>query len=923
MEDIGNYIKDTKEHWDKKTLTFSLTGFTEDFAKATRVAFDNWAKITNLTFEEVFNEPADITFDINDEIEGGGGTVTTEIDGIITSASIRMKRNYPAENGTYGLMALMHEIGHALGLKHGGPYNMRGNWEDNAIFENDTIQYTIMSYFYQDKYNNQSPLNPWTPMVSDIFAIQALYGVNKTVNSGDTTWGHSASPDALPFDERACFTIVDPSGHDIFDASNTWAHQWIDLRPGKFSSVAYRAGNIGIALGTIIEDARGGSGDDQITGNDVDNELRGGLGKNVMDGGEGNDTVSYEDTTGAVAADLGQGSGSWTSYTGMTGQDKLISIENIRGSGYDDRLTGDANDNLLLGGGGKNTLDGGKGSDTASYETATADVVASLLSATGSWSWNTDTYVSIENLRGSDHGDKLTGDNHDNVLSGGLGNNSLDGGKGKDTAGYATAASDVVADLLEGSGRAVGIADTLVAIENIAGSAHDDTLRGDDEDNVLSGSAGKNTLDGRLGTDTVSYATALGKVFADLAKATGHWEGPDASADDQLISIENMLGSAFADTLVGNERNNRLYGADGDDLLAGGSGLNLLDGGEGSDTASYADAAGNVIANLADRTVKWNDSNSTNADTLRSIENVIGSAFDDTLTGNSGDNLFAGGAGRNGINGGKGADTVSYESASGGVNLNLVHGQASWTGKGGIATDSLTDIENAVGSAQADTLVGDASANRLNGGNGDDILSGGAGRNYLDGGAGTDRATYAGARGDVSVDLDQNTASWKGHNAAAQDTLASIEIVDGSNFDDLMIGDAGKNTFTGGAGDDTIEGRGGADVLTGGKGADRFVFADILDSSRIQPDMDTLVDFSQAEGDLVDLSAIDANENIRGNQAFTLSSNYYFSSLAGELLTGMSGGLNLIAGDVNGDGLGDFAIRLAGTTKLTTADFIQ
>ncbi|MET0528777.1 MAG: calcium-binding protein, partial [Microvirga sp.] len=235
--------------------------------------------------------------------------------------------------------------------------------------------------------------------------------------------------------------------------------------------------------------------DDQIFGLDNDDVLLGRAGADVLNGGAGSDFANYTTATSGVIASLANP----LSNTGDAEGDTHISIENLRGSRYDDVLTGDAGANVLgggdgndvlnggagndslVGGEGADVLNGGSGIDSANYTTATAGVFASLANS----SLNTgdaagDTYISIEQLRGSRHDDLLIGDAFANLLHGGDGSDTLEGGdggdvlsggNGVDVASYAGSAGGVVASLGDTSanaGHAAG--DTYVSIENLRGS---------------------------------------------------------------------------------------------------------------------------------------------------------------------------------------------------------------------------------------------------------------------------------------------------------------------------------------------------------------------------------------------------------------------------------------------------------------------
>jgi Ca2+-binding RTX toxin-like protein len=215
--------------------------------------------------------------------------------------------------------------------------------------------------------------------------------------------------------------------------------------------------------------------------------------------------------------------------------------------------------------------------------------------------------------------------------------------------------------------------DTLSDVENVIGSAFSDTLTGDANDNILAGAAGGDRLDGGAGSDTACYASAAAAVTVSLASGSG--SGSDAQGD-VLISIENLTGSAFNDTLVGDNSANVLAGGD--------DGADQLNGGGGVDTASYLDSAAAVTVSLATGTGLGG---AAEGDVLVQMENVSGSAFNDTLTGDTsvnvlvggdgndvinagaGDDFLVGGAGDDDIIGGDGIDTLSYAIATAGIHI--------------------------------------------------------------------------------------------------------------------------------------------------------------------------------------------------------------------------------------------------------------
>lgn len=287
----------------------------------------------------------------------------------------------------------------------------------------------------------------------------------------------------------------------------------------------------------------------------------------------------------------------------------------------------------------------------------------------------------------------------------------------------------------------------------LSGYGGDDHLSGGGGDDRLDGGAGADVMDGGEGTDTVSYAGSAQAVTVNLAEGTG--EGGDAEGD-ALASVENVTGSAGDDTLTG--------GA-GDNVLEGGAGADVMDGGGGADTASYAGSAEAVTVNLAEGTGAGGDAE---GDTFTSVENITGSAGDDTLTGDAEDNVLEGGAGADTINGGAGSDTVAYTNSWEGVNIDLAAG----TGAGGTAEgDTLSAVENVTGSRHDDTFTGNEADN------------------VFDGGAGDDTAVYAGSVFDYQVRRTDGGYTVTGldpeqDGGAGTDTLKSVETL---KFDDFSF----------------------------------------------------------------------------------------------------------------------------------------
>ena len=376
-------------------------------------------------------------------------------------------------------------------------------------------------------------------------------------------------------------------------------------------------------------------------------------------------------------------------------------------------------------------------------------------------------------------------------------------------------------------------------------------------------------INGQLGVDTVSYALATSGVSVDLNLAGVQAVGGGLGSD-QLISIENLIGTSFNDPLRGNSGANELSGGLGSDLLRGSRGNDLLNGGDGVDTADYNALGGPVRLGAFGALFKG----ALGTDQLVGIEKIIGSS----------------GAG----------DTIDHSGAVApalGTSTDLRSGAV--TVRGLMAplplSFSVSQFENVIGSGFADTI----------GGNG--------GTNTLNGGAGIDTLTYAGATAGVRVSLaitaSQNTVG------DGLDTVSNFENLTGSRFNDTLTGNLGNNVLSGGL---------GADVLTGGLGADVFRYQSVQDSGLATPDR--ITDFRSVQFDRIDLSAIDANVFAAGAQSFTWRVsplpiiNPPVALAVGELGFNTIGGNSFVYGRTSASA--DFKLQLDGVSTLNASQFV-
>ena len=373
---------------------------------------------------------------------------------------------------------------------------------------------------------------------------------------------------------------------------------------------------------------------------------------------------------------------------------------------------------------GNDTLSGGAGIDTADYSGAaggiTVELWRSLVSNDGQG--GTDTLISIEALIASAFNDTLSGDGNSNVFKGSAGFDGIFGGDGFDTVDYSGAASGVTVELFNSraTNDGQGAGDFLSSIENVIGSAFNDTLIGDGGGNVFMGGVGFDAFFGGGDIDTADYSRATAGISVALWNSQTSNDGQGGA--DFLSSIEVVAGSAFNDIISGDHLNN---------VFRGGAGFDQFYGGAGVDTADYSDARSGVTVNLAQTTASADGYGTS--DFLNSIENVTGSDFSDSLTGDGLDNIFKGNAGNDTINGVSGVDTVDYSEATSGVIATVGVPVAGISdGQGGV--DTLLAIDNLIGSSFADVLVGsfDPSPNKIEGGAGNDTMTGAGGDISID-----------------------------------------------------------------------------------------------------------------------------------------------------------------------------------------------
>jgi Ca2+-binding RTX toxin-like protein len=781
-----------------------------------RDAFNAWSEVANVVFADVTNVPSTSS---QITIFGGGGQTRSRSNrrGIFRAdVDIANGDDLPTGSFSYGCIAL-HEIGHALGLKH--PHERGHNgFNVTANSDIDWTLFTVMSYRsyvgQPDPGILRQSFHPTTPMLHDIAAIQHIYSANLNTRSGDSVYQWNPGQQLLE-------TIWDAGGIDTIDWSNQFTDAVINLNAGEWSQLGsgytiwrtdstsfVESRTLAIAYGITIENAIGGVGNDTIIGNSANNFLQGGDGNDNLNGGAGNDILD-----GGLGDDF---------LHGLSGDDQIYG-----GDGNDFLFGWDGNDQMY-GGNGNDWLEGLDGNDQLYGGFGDDQIYGD--SWDGSWTGGSGN----DSLYGEEGNDALFGGLGNDVLHGGIGDDSLNGGE--------------EADFLFGE----------TGNDSLDGGFGNDYLYGGDGNDSLNGWIGDDYLSGGEGDD-VYIINSVGDIILEYTN-----QGIDTvevnlinnySLGDNLENLRlygdftiNGYGNNLNNTIQGNAANNTLLGALGNDTLIGGDSNDILYG-------DYAEKTYQGRLYLLSAPGDWNKAQAEAQSLGGNLVTINDSAEQQWVAQEFGTsellwiglNDFA----QEGIWHWVSGEPVTYQNWADGEPNNsdpanplgedyVVMGwdgsrwndlSSGWrTFRGIIELSNISYAEfnrrtegNDIldGGTGNDFLVGGAGIDQLNGGTGDDVLVGGAGIDQLDGGDGIDTADLSDIEIGVIANLAGGTFSYSNElGVAITEVIRNIENLIGTQFNDNLIGNQGATRLEGGAGNDTLSGGDGNDTLLGGAGDD-------------------------------------------------------------------------------------------------------
>ncbi len=787
----------------------NFQAFNTQMKTATRSILDMLETFTNVHFTEV-------TGSTSSQITFGQATLPTSVGawayypGVSSYSGDVWTNNYysatttPAE-GNYGFYTLMHEIGHALGLQHSFTAGLSG--------DENTTMYTVMSYDW-------SPYYASSYMVYDIYALQQIYGVNNTYETGDNVYVLNGSK---------AYTIWDAGGNDTFDASAQSTSVTLDLRDGELSSVGMDR-NIGIAFNAIIENAIGGSGSDVLIGNDADNILTGNNGNDVfigsdgtdtINGGLGNDRVVYNiNISSFIVSQVDSTTVSLTDITGTYDTDIVSGVENFE---FNNTTYSFADMEAL----------------SQSGVAITSHVDLRVYTKNGRWT-SIDSYLTgTHEYNLSDF--RYRGD--DTLLS-------LNRDKDAPTDNLIISVNQTYASAIRqvflndiGELEDINVSGTLVLKVNAKTKAQDINFDLTDvtHTNLYTGSGNDTVLltndltpqersshyiNTGEGNDTVQITMPSSKafVYAVLGDGDDIFDGSTYQGYSSLI-----YGDGGHDTITTNSSHDTIFGGDGDDIISAGDGNNRVYGGDGKDTLTSGSGNDRILGGNGDDIISAGSGNDV-IDDRSGVNDIDGGAGDDRIAGSG---TIQGGDGNDRISGYYTDDTIYGD--DGNDVISDKYGSNSLSG--GSGNDKIYGSGSLYGDDGNDVLYGYGYDDHLEGGAGDDVLIGNNGNDYLLGGDGYDYL-WGGKGADIFAFDNLNNVDYVRDFSKAEDILDLSSLLTGYDpvndaiADFLQVTTVGKVTYLQIDVDGSANGVNFVDVakINGLKGAD---MQDLLDNGQL------------------------------------------------------------------------------------------
>lgn len=828
------------------------------------------------------------------------------------------------------------------------------------------------------KFKNIEQLNITTGAGNDVIrANSAAY--NDTITSGD---GHDTITTGRGYDVLNSGGGDDQVNMDWSAAtgaivSTDQGYGWYRFQTADGNRLDYYGVERFNLIGGSGDDTlRGFGGNDTLKGGAGDDYLRSDAGLAVIDGGDGTDQWVADLSASLLNISITLSTGQTTAQGTAAGLSisKVESLNLTTGAGNDAISTAGyiLNDNVNTSS-GDDTVNLGRGIDQTNGGDGTDKLVIDYSALTSSIQ-RTDTgygWLQYGNLQGTDsvnfysfekfdikggsasdyligagNSDRLAGNTGNDVLNGISGVDTIDGGTGVDRwiadySGMTTALSFTLSST--GSGSLSGVGTSVTGIESItlttsqaddyvstAALTYNDVINSGDGNDTVKTGGGHDSANGGSGSDLLlfDFSSSSSSILGD-DQGYGWYRYRDTAGKNSVsfYSFEklDMTGGSGADRLYSWSGADTLRGGAGDDILGGGSGDDMLFGGTGNDIFRID------VGNGAD----WiRDAG------LGDVIRIAGRDFSGSVTSGSGATVLANqvqmsySSANNSTTLYIGTDTVAGAELT--INLTGQFSTSAFTLSSQDIRVTSNSLNPYVGSDFADTIVGSSGNNSLIGLAGNDLLNGGAGNDTMVGGSGND--TYVvDVIGDVvtetgtsttEIDLVQSSISYSLGANLENLTLTGTNTINGTgnSLANTLTGNAANNILTGGSGNDRLYGNAGNDVLTGGAGTDYLsgsTGADTFDFNALSElglgtTRDVISDFKTAELDKIDLSGIDANSTLAGDQAFSFVTSFSSTDATGQIR--VASGVLQISTDA--DSSAEYEIALTGITTLAADSFI-